>query len=315
MQRRPLGRSGISVAPWGFGGNVLGWTATEPGAFRLLDAFVDAGFNLIDTADTYSAWLPGHRGGESEALIGRWLRESGRRDDVVLATKVGMKTASGEQGLSPAHIEASLAGSLERLGTDRIDLYQSHTDDASVPIADVLATYDRALRRGVVRAIGASNFTAARLVESLEVSRATGLPRYESLQPRYNLADRPGFEADLAPVCREHGLGVLPYASLAGGFLTGKYRSPADLSRSPRGGRMEARLNDRGRGILAALDSVAKRLDVAPASVALAWVVGRPGISAALASATTREQLEELIVGASLQLDAAAVAELERASG
>lgn len=312
--RRPLGSSELRVAPFALGGNVFGWTSDEARSFDVLDAFVDAGFNLIDTADVYSNWVPGHRGGESESIIGRWLRERGRRAEVLLATKVGMDAGAGGKGLSPAHIRSALAGSLERLGTDRIDLYQAHVDDPATPLAETLGAFDDLLKAGTVRAIGASNYSAARLEEALRVSRELGLARFESLQPRYNLYDREEFEHSLAPVCRAHGLGVITYSSLASGFLSGKYRSRADLGQSPRGARAEARLNERGLRILAALDEVGAALHARPATVALAWIMERPGITAPIASATTVGQLQELVSAASVRLDAESVRRLDAAS-
>jgi aryl-alcohol dehydrogenase-like predicted oxidoreductase len=314
MNRRPIGRSGLSVAPLAFGGNVFGWTVDEPRAFRLLDAFVDAGFHLIDTADEYSTWVPGHQGGESETILGRWLRASGRREDVVIATKVGMEMPSGGKGLSREHIEQSIVGSLARLQTDYIDLYQSHEDDPETALEETLETYAGLLAEGKVRAIGASNFTAERLTEALEVSHAHGWPRYESLQPRYNLLDRADYEGELERVCRSAGLGVLTYSSLAAGFLSGKYRTKSDIRKSPRGPWLEERFTDRGRRVLAALDAVSERLGVAPSTVAIAWIVERPTVTAAIASATSREQLRELMAGATLQLDAASRKLLDDAS-
>ena len=302
------------MAPFAFGGNVFGWTADERRSFELLDAFVDAGFNLIDTADVYSRWVPGRRGGESEAILGRWLRERGRRKEVVLATKVGMDAGPQGAGLSRRHILDAVDGSLACLGIDSIDLYQSHEDDPKVPIQETLSTYEELLKAGKIRAIGASNFTAARLVESLEVARREGLPRYECLQPRYNLMDRSGFEDDLAAVCQRHDLGVITYSSLASGFLSGKYRSKDDLGKSSRGARAEARLTDRGRAILAALDETAAECSAAPSTVALAWLISRPGVSAAIASATSLPQLEELTAAADLRLSPAAIERLDRAS-
>jgi aryl-alcohol dehydrogenase-like predicted oxidoreductase len=313
MKRRSVGRSNLSVAPLAFGGNVFGWTVDEPAAFRLLDTFVDAGFNLIDTADTYSTWVTGHRGGESETMIGRWLRARGRRDDVVLATKVGMEMPSGN-GLGRVHVEKSIAASLSRLQTDHVDLYQSHVDDPGTPMEETLETYDRLVRAGKVLAIGASNFTADRLSTALEVSRSHAWPRYECLQPRYNLLDRDGFEGALEQTCSSAGLGVITHSSLAKGYLSGKYRSEADFRRLPHGPAVARRFTDRGRRVVAALELVANRLEVPLSTVALAWVVGRPSITAAIASATTVEQLEELMAGATLELDAASRKDLDLAS-
>jgi aryl-alcohol dehydrogenase-like predicted oxidoreductase len=315
MQKRKLGNSGLEVAPLGFGGNVFGWTVDEPTAFKLLDAFVSAGFNLIDTADTYSGWIPGHIGGESETIIGKWLARSGNRRRVVIATKVGMKMPSGREGLSKAHILASADESLARLQTDYIDFYQSHIDDPKTPLEETLAAHAELIKQGKVRAIGASNYTAERLAEALEVSKQHGLPRYQCLQPQYNLYTRADFESKLQPLCLKEGLGVIPYFSLAAGFLTGKYRSDADLTKSSgRGGRVKQYLNERGFRILAALDQVAKETNSNPTKVALAWLMARPGITAPLASATSLEQLNDLVGAARLDLDASSTAILDQAS-
>lgn len=316
MQLKPLGRSGLATAPLVFGGNVFGWTADEATSFRLLDAFVDGGFNLIDTADVYSTWVPGHSGGESETILGRWLKLSGKRDRVLIATKVGKPMAGeGRTGLSPRWIRQAVDESLRRLQTDRIDLYQSHEDDPSTPFEDTLATYAELIRAGKVRAIGASNHTAARLAEALDVSERLKLPRYETLQPLYNLVDRAAFEAELEPLVRERGLGVINFFGLARGFLTGKYRSEADLARSARGAGVKAAcFNERGWRILAALDEAAAALKATPAQVALAWQMARPTISAPIASATSVAQLDELMGAARLSLDAATVDALDRAS-
>jgi aryl-alcohol dehydrogenase-like predicted oxidoreductase len=315
MERRPLGRSGLSVAPLAFGGNVFGWTADESTSFRLLDTFVDAGFNLIDTADSYSAWAPGHSGGESEAILGRWLRSRGRRDDVVVATKVGMEMGSGAMGLGRSHIASSIAASLARLQTDHVDLYQSHVDDAGTPIEETLEAHAKLVAEGKVRAIGASNFSPERLTESLSVSRSHGWPRYECVQPKYNLVDRDVFEGPLERTCRAESLGVLPHSSLAKGFLSWKYRTPADFRSSARGPAVERLATERGRRVLAAVVAVAERLDFPPSTVAIAWVAGRPSVTAAIASATTVEQLTELMEGATLKLDATSRAELDAAGG
>jgi aryl-alcohol dehydrogenase-like predicted oxidoreductase len=283
----------------------------ESTAFRLLDRFVDAGFNLIDTADTYSVWIPGHHGGESESIIGRWLESRGRREDVLLATKVGMEMAPNSKGLSRGHIERSITDSLSRLRTSSVDLYQSHADDPTVPIDEPLRTYARLMGDGKIRAIGASNFSAERLTEALQASAEQGLPRYECMQPRYNLVDRDAYEGALEKCCESAGLGVITYSSLASGFLSGKYRSKSDLAKSPRGARMEARLTGRGPQVLEALDSVAERLGVARSTVAIAWIVSRPSVTAAIASATSVEQLDELMDGARLQLDATSRSQLD----
>ncbi len=313
MHPRPLGRSGIAVAPLAFGANVFGWSVTADRADALLDAFVAHSLNLIDTADAYPAWVPGNEGGESETMIGRWLRRRGGRHRVVIATKVG-KWAR-HRGLAPETIRAAADASLQRLGTDHIDLYQAHADDASVPLEETLGAFSRLIEQGKVRAIGASNYTAPRLAEALAISARHGLPRYETLQPEYNLYDRAGYEADLEPLAREHGLGVIGYYALASGFLTGKYRSEADLDRSPaRGARAGRYLDARGLRILAALDAVVARHGATPAQVALAWLIARPGISAPIASATSVAQLDELAGALRLGLSDADRAELDAAS-
>jgi aryl-alcohol dehydrogenase-like predicted oxidoreductase len=314
MNKRRLGRSDITIAPLALGGNVFGWTIDEKTAFSILDAFVAAGFDLIDTADAYSRWVPGNRGGESETIIGNWMKERGNRKKVVIATKVGSETAPGQQGLSRDHILRAVEGSLRRLQTDYIDLYQSHRDDPAAPIEETLAAYEQLIREGKVRAIGASNFTATRMTQSLAVSAEKGLPRYESLQPLYNLYDREEFEKTLAPLCRAQDIGVISYYGLASGFLTGKYRSVEDLSKSVRGQGVRKYLTARGLRILAALDKVAARYEVAPASVALAWVMAQPGITAPIASATSVEQLGALIKASDLQLDQQALDLLDKAS-
>jgi aryl-alcohol dehydrogenase-like predicted oxidoreductase len=314
MIMRPLGGTGLQVAPLAFGGNVFGWTADEATSHRLLDAFVEAGFNLVDTADVYSVWAPGHTGGESESVIGRWMKARGTRERIVLATKVGMKLAEGRTGLSRRWIRQAVEDSLRRLQTDRIDLYQAHQDDPDTPLEETLSTFAELIREGKVRAIGASNYTAPRLAEALATSRRLGLPRYETLQPHYNLVERAIYEVELEPLCRSQGLGVINYFGLARGFLTGKYRSEADLSRSVRGAGVKPYLNERGFRILAALDAAAARLAATPAQVALAWQIARPGITAPIASATSLEQWSELARAATLVLDADTVAELDRAS-
>ena len=315
MQSRPLGRSGLTVAPLALGGNVFGWTADEAASFAVLDAFVDDGFNLIDTADVYSTWVPGHRGGESETMIGRWLKKSGKRNRVVLATKVGKDMGDGRIGLAPKYIKQAVDASLQRLQTDHIDLYQSHDDDANTPLEETLGAYAELIKAGKVRAIGASNFTAARLKEALATSARFDLPRYESLQPLYNLVERPAYEADLEPLCRAEGLGVINFYALASGFLTGKYRSEADAKKSPRGnGIVKKYLTPRGRRVLDALDAAAAGHKATPAQVALAWQIARPGITAPIASATSLAQWREIAGAARLQLDAGAIAAIDAAS-
>ncbi|MCW5657389.1 MAG: aldo/keto reductase [Burkholderiaceae bacterium] len=315
MQQRQLGRSGLMVAPLALGGNVFGWTAGEAASFEVLDAFIDDGFNLIDTADVYSRWVPGHAGGESETLIGRWLKKSGKRDRVVLATKVGKDMGDGRVGLAPKYIRQAVDASLQRLQTDHIDLYQSHDDDTDTPLEETLGAYAELIQAGKVRAIGASNFTAARLEEALKTSARLGLPRYECLQPLYNLVERPAYEAELEPLCRRESLGVINFYALASGFLTGKYRSPADAGKSPRGaGIVKKYLNERGRRVLAALDSAAAPYKATPAQVALAWQIARPGITAPIASATSVAQWREIAGAARLQLDAGTIEAIDAAS-
>jgi aryl-alcohol dehydrogenase-like predicted oxidoreductase len=315
MQLRNLGRSGLQVPPLCLGGNVFGWTATEAASFAVLDALLDAGLNFIDTADVYSVWVPGHRGGESETVIGSWLQRRGHRDDIVIATKVGMPMSADRKGLSAAHITRSVEDSLRRLQTDRIDLYFSHSDDPTVPLEETLGTYQKLIAAGKIRALGASNYTAGRLAQALEVSRKNALPRYEVLQPHYNLYARAEYESELEPLCLEEQIGVIPYFALASGFLTGKYRTAADAAKSARGkSAVEKFLNARGLKILAALDDVAQRRRSSPASVALAWLMARPGITAPIASATRVEQLNELVAATRLTLDKADIEQLNAAS-
>jgi aryl-alcohol dehydrogenase-like predicted oxidoreductase len=283
-------------------------------SFKLLDAYVAAGGNFIDTADTYSRWAPGHQGGESETVIGKWLKQRGNRAKVVIATKVGAEMGPDRKGLKKAYILQSVEQSLQRLQTDYIDLYQSHRDDADTPVDETLAAYAELIAKGKVRAIGASNFTAERLTESLQASRQHGWPMYQSLQPHYNLCERADYERNLEPPCLREGLGVIPYFSLAAGFLTGKYRSEADLAKSPRGQGVKKYLNERGLRILEALDSVAKQHSSTPTSVAIAWLMARPSVTAPIASATTLEQLDTLIAATRLKLDPAAIAKLDQAS-
>ncbi|QFU16759.1 aldo/keto reductase [Microvirga thermotolerans] len=314
MDKRRLGRSNLMVSPLCLGGNVFGWTADERTSFRILDAFVEAGCNFIDTADVYSRWVPGHAGGESETIIGKWMKARGNRDQVIIATKVGSEMGPGRKGLSRARIVEAVEESLRRLQTTYIDLYQSHRDDPETPQEETLGAYGDLIASGKVRVIGASNFTADRLKEAVSISARLGLPRYESLQPLYNLSDRAEFERELAAVCRENEIGVIPYYALASGFLTGKYRSEKDFGKSVRGANMGKYLNDRGRRILAALDEIALHHRASPAQVALAWLMARPGITAPIASATRLEQLDDLIAATRLRLDAAALEHLDRAS-
>jgi len=314
VEKRRLGRSDLMVSPLCLGGNVFGWTADEAMSFRILDAYADVGLNFIDTADVYSTWAPGNKGGESETIIGRWMKTRGNRNRLVIATKVGSEMAPDRKGLSKSYIRSAVEDSLRRLQTDYIDLCQSHRDDHDTPQQETLQAYADLIREGKVRAIGASNFTAARLQEALAISAEQGLPRYESLQPKYNLYDRSEYEAELEPLCRKEEVGVIPYYGLASGFLTGKYRSEADFGKSVRGGRMAAYLNERGRRILASLDAVAARKEATPAQVALAWLMALPGLTAPIASATRVEQVQDLVRATELRLDEADIAALDKAS-
>jgi len=313
MDYRQLGRSGLNVSPLCLGGNVFGWTADERTSFAILDAWVEAGFNFIDTADVYSRWAPGHQGGESETVIGRWLKQGGRRDKVVLASKVGFDMGEGRGGLSPRWIVQAVHDSLKRLQTDHIDLYQAHKDDFDTPLEETLEAFSKLIQAGKVRAIGASNYGADRLKQALAVS--LGLPRYESLQPLYNLYDRSGFEADLRALCLEEDVGVISFYALAAGFLSGKYRSAEDASKSPRGANtVKKYLNERGLKILAALDEAAQRTGQPASRVAIAWVMAQPGITAPIASASTTAQLHELVQASVLKLDRETMALLDGAS-
>lgn len=314
MIKRKIGNSGIEIAPLALGGNVFGWTVGEPAAFKIFDAFIAAGFNLIDTADSYSRWVEGNKGGESETIIGRWLKQSGNRHKVVIATKVGSEMGPWKRGLSKAHILRALEDSLKRLQVDFIDLYQSHYDDPSTPLEETLEAYGQLIRQGKVRAIGASNFTAARLSDALRVSRDRGLPAYQCLQPRFNLYDRAEYEQALELLCREQGLGVITYYSLASGFLSGKYRSERDFSKSVRGQGNKIYMNERGFRILKALDQVAERYRSTPAAVSLAWLMARPGVTAPIASVTSLEQLNDLIAATKLELDRESLELLTQAS-
>ncbi len=311
MDRRRLGDTGFEIAPLALGGNVFGWTVDEATSFRLLDAFVDGGFNLVDTADSYSRWVPGHQGGESETIIGRWIARRGRHADVIIATKVGSEMGEGHKLLRKDYILRAAEASLCRLQVDCIDLYQSHWDDENTPFEETLRAYDQLIRQGKVKAIGASNLSAARLAQSLEASRTHGLPHYQTLQPGYNLYDRDSFEAELQRLCVRENLGVITYFSLAAGFLTGKYRSEADFGKSARGPGMKKYMNSRGWRILEALDQVALRHNATPSQVALAWLMSRPGVTAPIASATSIAQLDELMRAVALRLDAEAIRTLE----
>jgi aryl-alcohol dehydrogenase-like predicted oxidoreductase len=314
MDLRQLGHSDIRIAPLMLGGNVFGWNVDEATSFALLDAFVDAGFNGIDTADTYSRWAPGHNGGESEIVIGNWLKQTGKRDRVVIATKVGNDMGEG-RNVRRDYILRAAQACLQRLQVDCIDLLQTHFDNEATPVEETLAAYAQLIAQGKVRAIGASNMSVARLQASLAASRQLGIPRYESLQPLYNLYDRMNFESDYAPLCRAAGLGVITYYSLAAGFLTGKYRSAADTAKSAaRGGRMKEYLNARGIRILAVLDAVAGRHGATLAQVSLAWLIARPGVTAPIASATSLKQLEEIMLAPRLKLGRDDIAALDKAS-
>jgi aryl-alcohol dehydrogenase-like predicted oxidoreductase len=315
ITKRTLGRSSLEVAPLCFGGNVFGWTADEKRSFTLLDAFLDAGFNFIDTADVYSTWVPGNQGGESETIIGNWMKARGNRSKVVIATKFGMLMGPGRKGLSRAYMRSSIEASLRRLQTDHIDLYQAHEDDPQTPIEETLKGFAELVSEGKVRVIGASNYTAPRFAEALRLSETLGLPRYESLQPLYNLYDRDKFEPELSPLVREKGVGVIPYYSLAQGFLSGKYRATGDHAERARASRVAQRyLNPRGTKVLAGLDAVAKSTGATQAQIALAWLMSRPAVTAPIVSATSLEQLAELAPAAELKLGKAALDTLEEAS-
>lgn len=314
MEKRKLGNTTLSFAPLAFGGNVFGWTADEKRSFELLDAFTANGFTFIDTADVYSYWATGSKGGESETIIGNWLQQRGNRDKVIIATKVGSMPGPEPKDLSKAYILKAVETSLQRLKTDYIDLYQSHYDDVGTPVEETLEAYAQLVKEGKVRFIGASNITPERLLQSLQASEQHGYPRYESLQPQYNLYEREAFESQFLPVCLQYNLGVINYYSLASGFLTGKYRSEADLGKSVRGGGLKKYLDARGLRILAALDSVAAQYNATPAQIALAWLNAKPGIVAPIASATSVEQLDELCKGAAIKLDDLAVTQLDEAS-
>lgn len=317
LTQRPLGKSGLSTAPLVFGGNVFGWTIDKAKSFEILDAFVGSGFNAIDTADAYSTWVPGNKGGESETIIGEWLKARGRRDDVLILTKVGSPMGQhpdDRKDLSPAWIERAVEDSLRRLQTDVIDLYQSHWMDPATPHEATLEAYDRLIKAGKVRAIGASNFDAANLKEALDVSAAKGIARYETLQPHYNLYSRSTFEGALQDLTVAEGLGVITYFSLESGFLTGKYKSVADLEGSARGGGMKDKFDERGVRILAVLDAVAQRNEATPAQVALAWLLTRPGVTAPIVSATSIDQLNDTLKAATLTLSAQDLTDLTEAS-
>jgi aryl-alcohol dehydrogenase-like predicted oxidoreductase len=314
MKKRKLGNSGLEVTRLAFGGNVFGWTVDEPTAYELLDAFVSSGFNFIDTADIYAKWVPGNQGGESETIIGNWLKRTGKRRHVIIATKVGIEMGPDRKGLSKNYIMRAADDSLRRLQTDYIDLYQSHRDDPETPLSETLEAYHELIKQGKVRAIGASNYTAERLAEALNTSNSLGLPRYEVLQPLYNLYDRAVYEDYLEPLCVSENVGVIPYYSLGSGFLTGKYRSEDDLAKSARSDTVKKYLNERGFRILNALDRVAAQYHSTPARVAVAWLLARPSITAPIASATNLDQLNDLIEATRLELDPASLELLNQAS-
>ena len=314
MKKRQLGKTGLEIAPLVFGGNIFGWTVDQATSFKLLDAFVAAGFNSVDTADMYSKWVPGHTGGESEIIIGEWMKRSGNRNKVIVATKVGMDMGDGKKGLSKSHILRSAEDSLRRLQTDYIDLFQSHIDDLDTPLEETLGAYAELIQQGKVRAIGASNHKAERLTAALETSRKSGLPAYQTLQPNYSLIERAEYESNLEPVCKKEGLGVINYFPLAGGFLSGKYRSEKDAAGKPRARNVTKHLNERGFRILAALDQVAKKYNATPARISLAWLLARPSITAPIVSATNLEQLKDLISSVDLALDRDSIEFLNQAS-
>jgi len=315
MSKRELGRSGIQVPLLTFGGNVFGWTVDQTASFNLLDALLDHKLNFIDTADVYSSWVEGNKGGESETIIGNWLKKTGKRDQIILATKVGKPMGEGKVGLSPRYIKEAVEAALKRMQTDYIDLYQSHDDDADTPLAETMAAFDALIKEGKVRAVGASNYSAPRLAEALKVSQENGLARYEALQPQYNLYDRKVYEEALEKVVRDNGLGVINFYGLAAGFLTGKYRTKADAGKSKRGESVIARcLNERGLKVLAGLDQVAEKHGAQPGQVALAWQIARPSITSPIVSATSLQQLNELAQAATLKLDDADIKILNDAS-
>lgn len=314
MKKRRVGRSSLQVPVLCLGGNVFGWTVNERDSFHLLDAALDAGLNFIDTADVYSRWAEGHTGGESETVLGKWFARSGRRSQVVLATKLGFDMGDGKKGLSRKYIVEAVEASLGRLQTDYIDLYQAHTDDTETPLEETLAAFDSLVKQGKVRVIGASNYSGARLKEAIEISEKNNLARYECLQPNYSLVERSTFESDLLPVVEQYGIGVIPYFALAAGFLTGKYRSKQDAAGRARSQMVEKYLNDRGFAVLKALDAVAAELQSTPARVALAWLIAKPGITAPIASATSLDQLTDLAEATRLELPSDAIATLDEAS-
>ena len=314
MEKRRLGNSDLKVAPLAFGGNIFGWTADEKRSFELLDGFIGAGFNLVDTADVYSRWAPGNKGGESETIIGKWLKKHGNRNSVIIATKAGSDMGDGKKGVSKKYILQAAEASLQRLQTDHIDLYQTHFDDESTPVEETLEAYAQLVKEGKVRWIGASNMTPGRLLASLKASKDNGFPTYQTLQPHYNLYDREKFEAEYEQICLDHNLGVLNYYALASGFLTGKYRNENDFNKSARGGGMSKYLNPRGFSILDALDNISAKYNTTQASVSLAWLMARKSITAPIASATNIDQLDSFVKAAVLQLTADDINLLDHAS-
>lgn len=314
MEKRALGKSGLFIQPMVLGGNVFGWTIDEKTSFNVLDAYVDGGLDCIDTADVYSYWKHNGVGGQSETVIGNWLKRSGKRNKVIIATKVGKQMGPGKKGLSKAYISQAVEDSLKRLQTDYIDLYQSHDDDKETPLTETLEAYTDLIKQGKVRAIGASNYSGDRLKQAIEISNTSGLAAYQTLQPEYNLYNRQDYETDLADVCKIYDLGVIPYYALASGFLTGKYRSDADLNKSARGQGVKKYLDERGFAILKALDEVSATYKTTPASVALAWLLARPGITAPIASATSVAQLQSIISATQLNFDKQTIDLLNRAS-
>ncbi len=314
MEKRKLGSDGPEVPVICLGGNVYGWTLPEAESFRQLDAALAAGLNFVDTADVYSRWVPGNHGGESETILGKWFARTGKRKDVILATKVGIEMDAGKKGLKAAYIQQAVESSLQRLQTDYIDVYLAHKDDPETPLEETLGAFDQLVKQGKVRYIGASNYSGARLAEALETSRKHGLASYISLQPHYNLVERPAYETDLLPVVEKYHLGVTPYFSLAAGFLTGKYRSPQDAGKTARGAMVQKYLNAWGFGVVAALNEVANAHASTPARVALAWLLAQPGITAPIASATNEKQLADLAEATKLKLDAASIQKLNKVS-
>ncbi|HEY0263464.1 MAG TPA: aldo/keto reductase [Granulicella sp.] len=314
MYTRPIGTSDIHVAPLMLGGNVFGWTIDAPTSFAVLDAFVDHGLNFIDTANIYSVWIPGHQGGESESIIGEWFKRSGKRDKVVIATKIGVKMGDGGEGLSKEYILKEVENSLRRLQTDVIDLYQSHTDDEKTPLDETLEAYHQLITQGKVKLIGASNYSGARVAEAMKVAEAKSLTPYQTLQPEYNLYSREKFETDLQPVAEKYGLDVIPYFSLASGFLTGKYKTLEDIKGANREGALAKYFDERGTKILKALEEVSEETGATQAAISLAWLAAQPTILAPIASATSVSQLEDLVKAVELRLPDAALEKLTAAS-